>query len=130
MKPFVLAAMTAVLLACFTATGFSGEVKFKSCRVLAADAQTIRLKALEMGWTVNKPFSLVAASVIMGKVLIYPKSEVEVSLRESDGQLQIRAQALSKDAGTAYWHNIHAERVKKTNPPKMETLQEIDKNPV
>jgi hypothetical protein len=93
--------------------GPSSEVKFKSSRNLAVDAQTIRVKALDMGWTVNKPYSFIAASVIIGKTLVYPKSDVEVSLRESDGQLQVRAQALSKDAGTAYWHNIYGNRKKK-----------------
>jgi hypothetical protein len=99
--------------------GSSPELKFRSSRNLAVDAQTIRVKALDMGWTVNKPYSFIAASVIIGKTWIYPKSEVEVSLRESDGQLQVRAQALSKDAGTAYWHNIYGDRLKeKTNQKK------------
>lgn len=100
----------------FLTSGLHADVTFNSAKNLFIDAQVIRLKALGMGWKVNKPFSFVAAVVILGKDLVYPKAEVEISLREAGGQLQIRAQVVSEDAGKADWHNIHADKIK-TSPP-------------
>lgn len=105
-----------IMIFFFTA-GSHAEVTFRSTKNLAVDAQNIRLKALSMGWEVNKPLSFIAAAVILGKDLIYPRADVEIALRESGGQLQIRAQVSSQDAGTANWHNIHAEKKKKNSSP-------------
>lgn len=109
LKIVLFLAVTALLIPAV----LGADVKFKSEKSLSVDAQNIRLKALDMGWTVNKPVSFIAAGIIMGKDWLYPRSEIEIFLRETNGQLQIRAQVSTKDAGTANWHDVHAEKNKK-----------------
>lgn len=75
------------------------------------DAQTIRLKALDMGWKVSKTASLAAASIVRGKTGIYPKNDVEICIREEGDDLTIKAQSKARDAGQAKWHKVMAGRI-------------------
>jgi len=102
----------AAALLFFSTAAFADEC-FTSSKKLNDDAQTIRLKAMDMGWKVGKTASLAAASVISGKSGIYPKDDVEICLREEDDTLQIRAQSQSRDAGKANWRKVMAERIQK-----------------
>ena len=99
---FILLASASVLYA---------DQCFKSSKKLNYDAQTIRLKAMDMGWKVGKTASLAAASVISGKNGIYPKDDVEICLREEDDELQIKTQSKSRDAGKAKWRKVMAGKV-------------------
>ena len=91
------------------------EECFKSSKKLNADAQTIRLKAMDMGWKVGKTASLAAASIVKGKTELYPKDNVEICIKEEDSALRIKAQSKSKDAGNAEWHRITAKKIRKGN---------------
>jgi hypothetical protein len=107
------------IIACLmNPTILSAEECFNSSGKLNEDAQTIRLKTRDMGWSVGKPSSLAAATIIEGKVKLYPKDNVEVCLREHGGDLQIKAQSKSEDAGKAKWHVI---RSRKKIPGKVAT---------
>ena len=88
----------------------SADECFNSSKKLNEDAQTIRLKAMDMGWKVGKTASLAAASIVKGKSELYPKDNVEICIREEDNALQIKAQSKSKDAGKAEWHKITAKK--------------------
>jgi len=94
----------------FSTAAFADEC-FKSSKKLNDDAQTIRLKAMDMGWKVGKTASLAAASVISGKSGIYPKDDVEICLKEENDALQIRAQSKSRDAGKAKWRKVMGKRM-------------------
>jgi len=89
------------------------EECFNSSKKLNADAQTIRLKAMDMGWKVGKTASLAAASIVKGKTELYPKDNVEICIKEEDSALRIKAQSKSKDAGNAEWHRITAKKIRK-----------------
>jgi len=78
--------------------------------MINADAQTIRLKAMEMGWKVGNTASLAAASIVKGKTELYPKDNVEICIKEEGSALQIKAQSKSMDAGKAEWHSITAKK--------------------
>lgn len=104
----ILCFMTVLL---FFSTPFYGDQCFKSSKKLNYDAQTISLKAMDMGWKVGKTASLAAASVISGKNGIYPKNDVKICLREEDDELQIKAQSKSRDAGKAKWRKVMAGKV-------------------
>jgi len=86
---------------CFTAAG-----------TLAADAQSIRQTALGMGWTVGKTSSTTAASVIKGKVKLYPKGKVQTCLQvnSAGNGLEIKVQSDASDAGQAKWHKLPAKK--------------------
>jgi hypothetical protein len=84
---------------------------FKASGALGDDAQTIRQTAGGIGWTVGVPASLAAASVVKGKVALYPKGTVQVCLDgDRAGELSIKVQASSADAGAAEWHKVPAKR--------------------
>lgn len=100
----------AAALLFFSTAAFADEC-FKSSKKLNYDAQTIRLKAMDMGWKVGKTASFAAASVISGKNGIYPKDDVEICLREEDDELQVKAQSKSRDAGKAKWHKVMGKRM-------------------
>ena len=85
------------------------EECFNSTKKLNADAQTIRLKAMDMGRKVGKTASLAAASIVKGKTELYPKDNVEICIREEGRALQIKAQSKSRDAEKAEWHKITAK---------------------
>lgn len=108
----ILKVLTIVLL--FTSTASFAEECFNSSEKLNDDAQTIRLKAMDMGWKVGKSASIAAASIAKGKTEIYPKDKVEICLKEEDGILQIKAQSKSKDAGKAKWRKIIARKIVST----------------
>lgn len=93
-----------------TTVSFADEC-FNSSKKLNADAQTIRLKAMEMNWQVSNSASITAASIVKGKAEIYPKDNVEICLREEDDTLQIKVQSKSNDAGKAKWHKVIAKKV-------------------
>ena len=105
----VLKIATALIL--FTSPAFPADTCFNSRKILNVDAQTIRLKALDMGWQVGKTASITAASLVMGKQTIYPKDNVEICIREDDDTLQIKVQSKSKDAGKAKWHKVIAKKI-------------------
>lgn len=88
------------------------EICFPSAKKTSHDAQTIRLKAKDMGWTVSKTSSLSLATIIKGKVELYPQAVVEICLREESKELQIRIQAQSEDAKKAKWRKVIAKREK------------------
>ena len=90
------------------------EECFNSSKKLNADAQTIRLKAMDMGWKVGKTASLAAASIVKGKSELYPKDSVEICIREEGSDLQIKAQSKSRDAGKAEWHKIMGKHIGKS----------------
>ncbi|MGV8059043.1 MAG: hypothetical protein AB2L12_13625 [Smithellaceae bacterium] len=97
-----------ILLA--SSTAFADEC-FNSSKKLNEDAQTIRLKAMDMEWKVSKTASLAAASIVKGKSELYPKDSVEICIREEGSDLQIKAQSKSRDAGKAEWHKITAKKI-------------------
>jgi hypothetical protein len=93
-----------------SAASFADEC-FNSSKKLNDDAQTIRLKAMDMGWSVGKSSSITTASVIKGKSEIYPKDSVEICLREEGVTLQIKIQSNSRDAGIAKWRKVIAKKI-------------------
>jgi len=107
----VLKIATAFIL--LTSTASSAEECFNSSKKLNDDAQTIRLKALDMGWQVGKAASLAAASLVKGKREIYPKDNVEICLREEENNLQVRVQSKSRDANQARWRDLMAKKTGK-----------------
>lgn len=88
------------------------EECFTSTKKLNADAQTIRLKAMDMGWKIGKTASLAAASIVKSKAELYPKDNVKICIREEGSALQIKAQSKSRDAGKAEWHSITAKKTR------------------
>jgi len=84
---------------CFTATGEA-----------LSDAQTIRKSASNLGWSVGKLASIPAGIFIKGKAALYPQGIVEVCLRESSGDLQLKAQSSSSDAENAGWHTLPGKK--------------------
>lgn len=97
----------------FTSAISSAEECFNSSKKLNDDAQTIRLKAMDMGWKVGKSASITAASIVKGKSEIYPKDNVVICLREEDETLQIKVQSKSRDADEAKWRKVIARKTKK-----------------
>ena len=110
MRRVVISLLSCAAALLFFSTAAFADECFKSSKKLNDDAQTIRLKAMDMGWKVGKTASLAAASVISGKNGIYPKNDVKICLREEDDELQIRAQSKSRDAGKAKWHMVMGKR--------------------
>ena len=104
----VLEIATALIL--FTSPAFPADTCFNYHKILNVDAQTIRQKALDMGWQVGKTASITAASLVMSKQAIYPKDNVEICLREEEGNLQIRVQSKSRDANQARWRDMIAKK--------------------
>ena len=104
----VLKIATAFIL--LTSTASSAAECFNSSKKLNDDAQTIRLKAMDMGWKVGKSASITAAGIVKGKAGIYPKDNVEICHREEGETLQIKVQSKSRDAGTAKWHKVIAKK--------------------
>jgi hypothetical protein len=94
-----------------TSTASFAEECFNSSKKLNDDAQTIRLKAMDMGWKVGKAASIAAASIVKGKTEIYPKDNVEICIREEDETLQIKVQSKSRDAGKAKWRKVIAKKI-------------------
>lgn len=111
MRRVVISLLSCVAALLFFSTASFADECFKSSKKMNNDAQTIRLKAMDMGWKVGKTASLAAASVISGKSGIYPKDDMEICLREEDDALQIRAQSKSRDAGKAKWHKVMGKRM-------------------
>ena len=111
MRRVVISLLSCAAALLFFSTAAFADECFKSSKKLNDDAQTIRLKAMDMGWKVGKTASLAAASVISGKSGIYPKDDVEICLREEDDELQIKAQSKSRDAGKAKWRKVIARKV-------------------
>jgi len=107
----VLKIATALIL--FTSPAFPADTCFNSHKILNVDAQTIRLKAIDMGWQVGKTSSITAASLVMGKQAIYPKDNVEICLREEENNLQVRVQSKSRDANQARWRDLMAKKAGK-----------------
>ena len=104
-----------IALILLAAPAFSADECFNSSKKLNEDAQTIRLKALDMmGWKVSKTASLAAASIVKGKSELYPKDSVEICIREEGSDLQIKAQSKSRDAGKAEWHKIMGKHIGKS----------------
>ena len=104
----VLKIATAFIL--LTSTASFAEECFNSSKKLNDDAQTIRLKAMDMGWTVGKSASITAAGIVKGKTEIYPKDNVEICLRKEGETLLVKVQSKSRDAGQAKWHKVIAEK--------------------
>jgi len=116
-KWLVIKIATAFIL--LTATASFAEECFNSSKKLNDDAQTIRLKAMDMGWNVGKSSSITAAGVVKGKAEIYPKDNVEICLREEDETLQIKVQSKSRDAGEAKWRNVMAKKTGRVDKPML-----------
>jgi hypothetical protein len=69
-----------------------------------------------VGWKVYKPVSIVAGTLIKTKVKLYPEDNVNVCLRKNRiGEVEIRVQSESVDAGTAHWNVIFGKRVDGTS---------------
>jgi hypothetical protein len=93
-----------------TAQATWAEQCFLSEQALNVDAQTIRQKALEMGWEVSKTASLTAAGLVSGKATLYPKDPIEVCIRQEGDRLLARVQSKASDAGQADWHDLYASK--------------------
>jgi len=106
----VLKIATAFIL--LTSTASSAEECFNSSKKLNDDAQTISLKAMDMGWKVGKSASITAAGIVKGKSEIYPKDNVEICLREEDKTLQVKVQSKSRDAGKSKWRKVIAMKIR------------------
>ena len=100
----------AAALILLTSSAVSAEECFNSSKKLNDDAQTIRLKAMDMAWTIGKSASITAAGIVKGKAEIYPKDNVEICLRKEGETLQVKVQSKSRDAGQAKWHKVIAEK--------------------
>ena len=111
-KTILIISITAVLILLASASVYADEC-FNSSKKLNQDAQTIRLKAMNMGWKVWKTASLAAASIVKGKSELYPKDSVEICIMEEGSVLQIKAQSKSEDAGKTEWHRITAKKIRK-----------------
>ncbi len=96
-----------------TSSASFAEECFNSSKKLNDDAQTIRLKAMNLGWKVGKSASITAAGIVKGKAEIYPKDNVEICVREEDKTLQIKVQSKSRDAGEAKWRRVIAKKTGK-----------------
>jgi len=95
-----------------TSTAASAADKcFNSSTRMNDDAQTIRLKAMDMGWQVSNAVSIAAAGVVKSKAEIYPQDNVEICIREEGDAFQIRVQSKSKDADKANWRKIFAKKI-------------------
>ncbi len=101
----------AIAFILLTSTASFADECFNSSKKLNDDAQTIRLKAMDMGWKVGKAASITAASIVKGKTEIYPKDNVEICIREEDETLQIKVQSKSRDAGMAKWRKVIGKKV-------------------
>ena len=112
----VLKIATALIL--FASPAFPANTCFNSHKILNVNAQTIRLRALDMGWQVGKTSSITAASLVMGKQAIYPKDNVEICLREEENHLQVRVQSKSRDANQARWRDLMAKKTGKEKGDK------------
>ena len=110
-RKVILILITAVSLISLTISRSFAEECFNSSKKLNADAQTIRLKAMDMNWTVGKSASITAAGIVKGKSEIYPKDNVEICLKEEGKALQIKVQSQSRDAGKAKWHKVIAKKM-------------------
>ena len=93
-----------------TAPAAWAEQCFLSEQALNVDAQTIRQKALEMGWEVGKTASLTAAGLVSGKATLYPKDPIEICIKEEGDRLLARVQSKASDAGQADWHDLYASK--------------------
>ena len=113
-KIFLILKIGFALILLASSTVFADEC-FNSSKKLNQDAQTIRLKAMNMGWKVGKTASLAAASIVKGKSELYPKDSVEICIMEEGSVLQIKAQSKSEDAGKAEWHRITAKKFRKNS---------------
>jgi len=113
LKILLILKISFALILLASSTAFADEC-FNSSKKLNEDAQTIRLKAMDMEWKVSKTASLAAASIVKGKVELYPKDSVEICIREEGSDLQIKAQSKSRDAGKAEWHKIMGKHIGKS----------------
>jgi hypothetical protein len=86
------------------------EQCFLSEQALNVDAQTIRQRALEMGWDVGKTASFTAAGLVSGKATLYPKDPIEICIKQEGDRLLVRAQSKASDAGQADWHDLYANK--------------------
>ncbi|HYN79437.1 MAG TPA: hypothetical protein VES73_16765 [Lamprocystis sp. (in: g-proteobacteria)] len=86
------------------------EQCFLSEQALNVDAQTIRQRALGMGWEVSKTASLTAAGLVSAKATLYPKDPIEICIKEEGDRLLARAQSKASDAGQADWHDLYASK--------------------
>jgi hypothetical protein len=111
MKHFLTLVLGFVVAITIVSAAVAADECFISSKKLTDDAQTIRLKAMEMGWKVGKTSSLAAAAVVSGKSGIYPQDTVNICLREEDGALQIKAQSESRDAGKAKWRGLTSKKI-------------------
>lgn len=73
-------------------------------------AQQIRQQAKDMGWKVGKVKSISIAGIIKGKKTIYPDGNMEICLKEKDGDLQYIMNSSSKDAEKAEWHFLKSSK--------------------
>jgi hypothetical protein len=105
-----VAALTLLAGLALVTTPAAAEQCFASEQSLNVDAQSIRQKALGMGWTVGKTASFTAAGLVSSKAVIYPKDPIEICLDEQEGKLYARVQSKSPDAGQAEWHDLYAEK--------------------
>jgi hypothetical protein len=105
-----------VLIMILFTLSLSAEECFKAQGKVFSDAQHLRKVALSMGWKVYKPVSIVAGTLIKTKVKLYPEDNVNVCLRKNRiGEVEIRVQSESVDAGTAHWNVIFGKRVDGTS---------------
>ena len=108
-----LSAILKCVSACLALIGLPSwaDTCFRAKGELGADAQEIRQRAAEMGWTVSTPASLTASGVVKSKAALYPKGTVDVCIKVDDkGKLALKAQANSSDAGKAEWHAVPAKK--------------------
>ena len=84
---------------CFPASGKAGD-----------DAQTLRLQADTLGWTVGVPASITAGAAIKAKVALYPKGQVTICLADQPAGLAFRVQASTGDDKDAGWRNLPGKR--------------------
>jgi len=72
--------------------------------------QQIRQEASSMGWKVGKLKSITVGGVVKGKRAIYPDGEIEVCLKEKDGDLHFIMKSTSDDAEQAEWHFLKSSK--------------------
>lgn len=73
-------------------------------------AQQIRQEAKDMNWDIGKIKSISIAGIIKGKKVVFPDGDMEVCLKEKDGDLEYIMKSSSSDATRAKWHFLSSSK--------------------
>lgn len=72
--------------------------------------QQIRQEAKNAGWDIGKMKSITVGGIIKTKHAIYPDGDMEVCLKEKDGDLYFIMKSTSDDAEKPEWHFLKSSK--------------------